>query len=244
MKFYVYLLAGLFLLSGCASNNIERAKSITSEEPILVLSQFPDEFQVKTVGFTVFGNDLFYLDINDWQLNDYVENKFESLISADYQVLKNPELRFQVAKPDYNYFTLEKYPLKNKELDLYVKNNNVKYVLLISPMKYKADPYFGTNQHINDFGVYQGKRTIAFLQMHFWLYDATTGNFVASGGYGGYTDDSPSWIGSSNLYFPKKLTSEDDVDLKLKSQIENKIKGLFDTLLARNVSALKLKTNK
>jgi hypothetical protein len=244
MKFYVYLLAGLFFLNGCASNNIERAKSITSEEPILVLSQFPDEFQVKTVGFTVFGNDLFYLDISDWQLNDYVENKFESLISAGYTVLKNPELRFQVAKPDYNYFTLEKYPLKNKELDLYVKNNNVKYVLLISPMKYKADPYFGTNQHINDFGVYQGKRTIAFLQMHFWLYDAITGNFVASGGDGGYTDDSPSWIGSSNLYFPKKLTSKDDVDLKIKSQIENKIKGLFDTLLTRNVSALKLKPNK
>jgi hypothetical protein len=244
MKFYVYLFTGLFFLSGCVSNNFERAKSITSNEPILVLSQFPDEFQVKTVGFTTFGNDLFYKEINDWHLNDYVENKFESLISSDYKVLKNPELRFKVAKPDYNYFTLEKYPLKSNELTHYVQKNNVKYVLLISPMKYKADPYFGTNQHINDFGVYQGKQTIAFLQMYFWLYDAITGKFVASGGYGGYTDEAPSWIGSSNLYFSKKLTSKEDIDLKVNSQIESKIKGLFDTLLTRNVGALKLKKSK
>lgn len=244
MKCYVYLFTSLFILSGCVSNDIERAQSITSNEPILVLSQFPDELQIKTIGFTVFGNDLFYLDIDDWQLNDYVENKFESLISSDYKVLKKPELRFIVARPDYNYFTSEKYPLKSHELSEYVKGHNVKYVLLISPMKYKADPYFGTNQHINDFGVYQGKRTITFLQMHFWLYDAITGNFVANGGYGGYTDDAPSWIGSSNLYLPKKLTSKDDVDSKINSQIEQQIKGLFDTLLPRNINALKLRTNK
>jgi hypothetical protein len=244
MKFYAYLLTSIFLLCGCVSNDIERAKNITSNEPILVLSQFPDEFQIKTVGFTAFGNDLFYLNIDDWKLNDYVENKFESLISSDYTILKNPELRFQVAGPDANYFTLEKYPLKNNELNKYVKNNNVKYVLLISPMKYNADPYFDTNQHINDFGVYQGKRTIAFLQMYFWLYDATTGNFVANGAYGGYTDEAPSWIGSSNLHLPKKLTSKDDIDSKINSQIESRIKELFDTLLPRNVNALKLKTSK
>jgi|GEM_PF-2812215 len=245
MKYLGILIVATALLSGCATtNNLARMEAVEKNDAILVISQFEDTLSVKTVGTTIFTNNMISIDVTDWDINKYAEDQVKNLLSKNYTVLSNPELRRSISKPDYNYFTLEKHPLKGQDLFQYTESKGIKYVMVLSPMKYQ-DPYYNTNQFFEGFGIYQrgmmgSKNVKAYLQMFFWVYDGKTGEFVASGGVGGYKDPAPSWITSSPIR-TNWIESKEQVDDEYLKSAEQKVQDMFKTLAQRSVRALKLK---
>ena len=207
---------------------------------MLVISQFEDVLNIKTVGTTVFTNNLISIDIKDWNINKYAEDKVRESLSKNYTVLINPSLRHSISKPDSNYWTYERYPLESQELFQYAESEGIKYVMVLSPIRYQ-DPYYNTNQFFEGFGIYQrglmgSERVKAYLQMYFWVYDGKTGEFVASGRVGGHSDQVPSSY-TSNSIRANWIDSKEQVDGAYLESAEENIKGMFEELVKRNIRA-------
>jgi hypothetical protein len=237
------LIVLIILVSGCVSNNLQQVTQITSNEKIVVIAQLHNSFPVKTVGATAFQNDYFEIDSSEWKTNEFIEAEVAKKLSTNYSVVSNSFIRSNLAPPKNDIVSGYPSPIKNPSVLNEAQKINAKYILVISPTEF-SDVYFGTNQRFIGNGIYQrSKNSIHYSQISFDLFDASTGNFVATNGTVGHNGGDSAWMTNQSFGY-KIFTSPKDISAETKANIKNNNEVLISTLISRSLEFMKFRVNK
>ena len=183
MKVKYYSLVGLALcfLTACATNNIQYISTIKESDGIVVVSLFKDDFNNQGTGYTMFHNSKIGIPVNEWDVNGLIESTIREELKHRYSVITDNRFRNLFKKPASG---LSGYPnaISNKSkaaLNL-AMNLSARYILIVAPMEL-PDSYYQTNQYIEGYGLYHySGQTIQYVYMEISLFDAATGDFIAT----------------------------------------------------------------
>jgi len=233
----------LVLVTGCVSNDLQRVSEINLNDKILVVSKFENTFPFKTVGFSAFQNDSFEIEVSDWSINSFIENTISEKLDINYMAITSLIIRKNVSIPKNQPFIGYPSSISNKTVLAEANKLNAKYILIVSPIDF-PDVYFGTNQYINGNGVYKrNSNMIQHAQMSFNLFDATTGQFIATNGTIGHNGGDSVWITSKTLsgYI---FESESDLTEETLTYIQTNNEELIKELVDRSLDFMNFKVNK
>lgn len=193
----------IFAISGCVSNDLTRVEKIAPNNTILVVSTLSNTMPVVTVGTTIFQNEQFEIPVANWHIPQYAESVVIDYLTPAYHATTDARLRAVIAPPKNDFFTGYPSALSNQQVFDIAKEHQADYILVISAVEFQ-DAYFGTNQFFEGLGVYQrtflgSEKIIQFAQVGLNLFDAHTGEFVATNGTVGHNGGDSVWISHQAL---------------------------------------------
>lgn len=231
---------GIALLSGCATVGIEKIEQLKPGTSIVPISLMGETLAIRHVGTTVFQNAHRDVTVADWQLDKYTESSASKVVGDGKRfqaiVAETKDARAGAGKLGSDFWT-GKVTLQGgtESLTKLAKDAGADYVLVLGPLQL-GDPFFGTNQRISGYGVYQravfgSRRAINFLTMRIVLLDGKSGAEVArTHGYLSSPRTEVSWMDSNNL----DLSADNNQDTR------TAIQGLIDAVLRKALAELKL----
>ncbi|KPH91942.1 hypothetical protein AMS58_20990 [Pseudoalteromonas porphyrae] len=239
----IVLIVLAIFISGCVSNDLQLVSKITSNEKIVVVAQFSSSFPIKTVGTTAFQNEYFEIDTSDWKTNEFIETEVANKLSPNYSIVPNSFIRTNLRTPKNDFVSGYPSPIKNKSVLEEAQKINANYILVISPTEF-SDVYFGTNQRLKGNGIYQRHgNSIHHSQISFNLFNAKTGQFVATNGTIGHNGGDSVWITNESFGY-KMFSSSEDITASTKEEIKNNNQKLISKLLDRSLEFMKFGVKK
>lgn len=178
----------LLILAGCATTGIENVKKLDSDHRIIVVSALGNDFQIKSIGTTIFNNWSINEDVSDWAIDDRVESLVKqrlnlssklTVIPFDASPLR-PEIG-QIKVDDWSGARVDTQGMKT--LLTAAKAAGTDSVLLVgtNPM---TDTFHMRLSTIKGYGIYQSsflglKDSVNFIVLRIWLIDVNTGKDIA-----------------------------------------------------------------
>ncbi|MBE0379380.1 hypothetical protein [Pseudoalteromonas prydzensis] len=239
----IVLIVLAIFMSGCVSNDLQQVSKIVPNEKIVVVAQFGGSFPIKTVGTTAFQNEYFEIDSSDWKTNEFIETEIRNKLSPNYTIVPNSFIRTNLKTPKNDFVSGYPSPIKNKSVLEEAQKINAKYILVISPTEF-SDVYFGTNQRFKGNGIYQRRgNSIHYSQISFNLFNAKTGQFIATNGTIGHNGGDSVWITNESFGY-KMFSSPEDITASTKEKIKNNNQKLISKLLDRSLEFMKFGVKK
>ena len=232
----VTILVIITILSGCAGMGAQKVLELEDNQKILVISSMGNEFDLLSVGTTVFSNESKSIPVNGWYVDDHIEKSISELSeksrfdikSQEILPLKNPPPVFMTSlwtlQIDFNGIKDHIFSFaKEKEYDL---------ILFVNSFE-DEDTIFGTNQYYSGYGLYKrtflsSSRTVIYARVSVNLYDVNTQKKVTG------TWDTISRPCSDYISYEKLSSLTDkqisDNEKKVKSLIKESIIGQLKEL--------------
>ena len=234
-------LSMIIFIASCASTSINIIQSFAGDENILIVSKFDDKILVKKHVRISWSSPDFYVNVDDWNINQRVTEKTINFLSQKYSTYSNNEISENILTPSINFFTGYPNPIMLDQVRPYLVDNNINYILLISPIEFNG--VFGGNTNSDGLGVFQntisGQYSKAFGLVSVNVYDAESGKYVYGNGNVGINDPRSNWFYSSNINIPTITKASDILNDDL-VYIRNNIDRILDILLRRSVDDLSL----
>jgi hypothetical protein len=245
IKLKILFLMSLVVLTGCGTVGVKRVENIAAGTSIAPISLMGNTLVINHVGTTIFSNNSVNVDAAEWKIVEQTEETAVRLIN-DGKKFQSKRIygiqnrkKAQVHADDFS--TSSSYrPQENNEYDSEVirdlaRESGADYVLVIKPGHF-GDPFFGTNQYLSGYGIYQRSflginRAINYAMIAIGLFDGKNGEEVANThGYLSSKRSESDWINAGNM----TLTTSNEESTK------TNIKKLIDDLLRKHLEKLKI----
>lgn len=229
------------VIQACATTTENYAlDNVALNSKIVVISDIDSVFRYSRIGTTVFNNKNIATSVQDWDINNYSQNRISESLKNYYTIVDNPEISSHIIipKPDPFGGSGEFYPLKDENGLKYLQENGVDYLISITSKSY-PDEYIGTDKWIDGYGIHQRTRpsleSVLYSQIDVTLFEVSSGKFVASNINFKNSERDYIWIKSKRINLSDDLTSESYL-----KQIANKYKSdifeLLNSQLDRSLS--------
>jgi len=207
----------VLLLSGCATMGADKVAVKPQGTKLVVVSLMGNQMHIQHVGTTVFNNQKRDVDVEPWGIDQHIEDKANTLISASnkFSVVKatSADYRQQFGSLEQNFWTgNRKYSHQAEAIKALATASDAELVVMITPAEY-GDVFFSTNQQVSGYGIYQRSfvftnNAINFMTMAVHVIDAKTGEDVATASsYASSKRDDKDWIEGESL----PLTSDNEM---------------------------------
>jgi len=179
----------LSVLYGCAAARPEHLPEALNGRSVVVLSTVGDTMNLMHVGTTVFQNTQASVDVARWRLDAYLEEHVLQVLERDGRfrprIATDPQSREIMMGVGYDAGNTPIYAIKERKgkTKRVAALEKADLVLLLAPDN-EGDVFFGTNQSMDGYGVYQrsflGVKTkhVVYATLQMVLYDGQTGDEI------------------------------------------------------------------
>ena len=168
------------LLAGCASPSVTPPK----DSKLAVVSVLGSDLSLRQVGITVFGNSAKVINVSSWNVDEHVAESLRSGLNAAGFGTTAMDPGWKSALGAISFFPfLSSYSFAGgaEGVQRAARAAKVDYLIIVAaaPSSF-GDPFFGTNQDISGYGVYQrrGRGNIDFAHVAVILVDGKTGEVL------------------------------------------------------------------
>ena len=191
LKTALLLSLGLYLSSCATTPPVD--PSLKLDEKVVVTAKLYDEMNISTLGFTIFGNSHFSVEIPDWNLDTEVEEIVarelheSSPIPVEIASTETRESMGETKLDSWSWIGGSKFIENPDFIAQTARAHNASYVLVILSSD-GPDFEFLTNQQMNGFGVFQfgmNRNGVNFMRLRAELYDGYTGKILSTVGING-----------------------------------------------------------
>jgi hypothetical protein len=190
LKFFLFMAA--ISLQGCASHAFNHASNMQHKQPILVVAQFPNHFQIQQNLMPIAGSHkMIHVDVTPWQVNHSVETQIQNELNHHYQLTQLPHQQRAYEIPKTNFWGMPN--LQDHALLQEAQKLGAPFILLAYPRAMSRMPQehkHHARADMQGLGIYQqehvvGRKTIQHVLIELVLFDATTGAAIEKNYYQG-----------------------------------------------------------
>lgn len=177
------LLVSLIMISGCQSlmTNIKK-EDLGAIDKIGIVSFVGDKIAYNYVGATIFGNENYFVQVDDWEIDLAIANELEKGINARSDIpTKVIKTRSEWLEPIFDGSDNYAFSIK-KQLPMLQKiaaDNQVKYLTIV----YRTSAQFDkTPTHVQGIGFrkhFSSDKIGAYALLELQLIDVTTGRVLS-----------------------------------------------------------------
>jgi hypothetical protein len=178
----------VLIVNGCTAIGVENVKKLNSGHRIAVLSVLGDEFQIDSLGTTIFHSWNVKKNVTDWQLDHGVEVFIQENLAqtGKFVVVPIGTHGIRATVDDIDQFEWDGAIKRTESLNVVVtsaKSAGADSLLIVGSIP-RMDVVFHRRPSIEGYGIYQSsflgyKEAVDYIVLRIWLVDVDSGKEIA-----------------------------------------------------------------